>query len=139
MRLISKNYIIFSLCYFFLYWVKGYWLEWFDGSIFFQPNFMYFHLNPKIDNFGYWLMNDISNCLAGIIIANKIILRSYTHKLWRMIFMIFQSVFIAEIIDVIAVQFFLSGESFNSLFTLILGLIIFIAKIIRTYVRQDNR
>jgi hypothetical protein len=138
MRLISKNHALLSLIFFALYWLKGWWVEYFENDVFSQPDFVFFHLNPKIDRFGYWLMNDISLGMAGMIISDKVITRSYSSEIQRIIFHVIQSIWMAEIIDVLLVQLYHSGKSYNSIFTIMLGLVIFTLKMI-AYVRQINR
>lgn len=138
MRLIAKNYVNLALLFFSLYYLKGCWIEWTEGLFFSDPNFLFFHLNPRIDRFGYWIMSDISVAMAGIIISNRVIMRSYSTELQRIIFHVIQSVCMAEVIDVIIVQLFLSGKSYNSIFVIMIGLCIFTLKMIN-YVRQINR
>lgn len=138
MRLIAKNYVLLSLLFFGLYWLKGYWLDWTEGMLFVDPDFLFFHLNPRVDRFGYWLMNDVSVAMAGIIISDRVISRSYSSELQRIVFHVIQSVWMAEVIDILVVQMFLSGESYNSIFVIMIGLCIFTLKMI-DHVRQNNR
>jgi hypothetical protein len=99
------------------------------GKLWIEPNVYFLHINPRIDRFIYWLINDLSVCFTVIFISSEIIRKSYTSKWKRAIAYAFHSYYSIEVLNIVIIQLLMSGKSYNDTFMIGFVIILFAFRI----------